>query len=159
VTSITVILEALRTVPEANMAEHWRHRHKRAREQRFLVYTWLKHQLLTPAQLPWPMTITLTRIAPRRLDDTAAVGTSLKHCQDGVADFLFACPGKGHYKDNDPRLTWHYAQRYGGVRRYAVEICFSAAAPALVPVSESGARSHQSLPRHASSRRHQADSC
>ena len=67
-TPITVILDNFRTVPEANMAEHWRHRHTRARYQRHLVYISLRHHLVSPQTLDWPLIITMTRVgapAPR----------------------------------------------------------------------------------------------
>jgi hypothetical protein len=123
---VTLVLEPLRTVPETNSREHWQKKHRRAKTQRSATYYWLRHVLLTPEALPMPLTITLTRISPRALDDMAATGASMKSIQDGIADFLFQCPGEGHKYDNDPRLTWHYAQRQGGVRQYAVEMTFAA---------------------------------
>ncbi len=66
------------------------------------------------------LVVTLTRVAPRALDDDGAV-TSLKACRDGVADAL------GLPNDRDPRVTWRYAQRRGKVREYAVEVRLEAA--------------------------------
>ena len=133
---VTVILAPLRTVPETNAREHWRKRHARAKRQRWDTYRWLRHLLPGPSWLPWPMTITLTRVSPGLLD-ADAVAASLKHVGDGVADYLFERPGEGHKFDNDPRLTWEYGQRKGGVRHYSVEIRFEARAePSQGEVSE-----------------------
>lgn len=60
------------------------------------------------------LTITLTRIAPNKLDPGNYQG-SFKHVQDGVADWL-------GIDDGDERLTWSYAQERGGAREYAVRI-------------------------------------
>lgn len=127
-TPITIVLDALRTVTESNSGGHWRTRHRRGKVQRELAYYALKHALVTPASLPLPLTITLTRIG-RRLMDNDNLISSMKHIIDGVTEFILDCPGEGHRYDNDPRLTWHYAQRKGGVRQYAVEIRFSARLP------------------------------
>lgn len=58
--------------------------------------------------------VTLTRIAPRALDDDGWQSAA-KPIRDGVADWLGV-------KDNDPRFTWNYAQRKGRVREYCVLI-------------------------------------
>jgi len=58
--------------------------------------------------------VRLTRIAPRRLDDDGWQAAA-KPIRDGIADWLGVV-------DNDPRFTWHYAQRRGRPREYAVEI-------------------------------------
>jgi hypothetical protein len=63
--------------------------------------------------------ITLTRIAPRKLDAHDGLRSALKPVVDGVADF-FGC------KDNDPRLEWRYEQRRGRIREYAVLITLEA---------------------------------
>ena len=126
---ITIVLEPLRTVTESNSGGHWRTRHTRGKKQRELAYYMLKHLLTTPACLPLPLTITLTRISPRSLDMDNSISAA-KHIIDGIVDFVLDCPGEGHKHDNDPRLTWRYQQRKGGVRRYAVEIRFEARAAA-----------------------------
>jgi hypothetical protein len=66
-----------------------------------------------------PLTITLTRVGPRRLDDDN-LQTAFKPFRDGVADALFGANQKSD--DSDPRFTWKYAQRKGRPREYAVEI-------------------------------------
>lgn len=119
---ITVTLP-LRTVSEANAHEHWRARQKRAKGQRGVTAMALRVRVhgrygdpMCPV-LEWeegPLVVTLTRIAPRVLDSDNAVG-ALKHVRDGVADALGV-------KDNDPRVTWSYAQERGKVREHGVRI-------------------------------------
>lgn len=119
----------MRTVSEANAHEHWRARQKRAKAQRWMVgmvlmpkwRAWLLECVdatpfvtLLGADIPFPMRVTLTRIAPRMLDSDNAVG-ALKHVRDGVAEVLGV-------DDGDPRVTWEYAQRRGKVGEYAVTV-------------------------------------
>jgi len=59
--------------------------------------------------------ITLTRIAPRRLDPGDNLNSSMKAVRDGIADAL-------GIDDGDARLTWKYAQRKGNPKEYAVEV-------------------------------------
>jgi hypothetical protein len=61
-----------------------------------------------------PCSITLTRIAPRRLDSDN-LARSLKAVRDGIADAIGV-------DDGDPRLEWRYAQEQGAVREYAVRV-------------------------------------
>jgi len=60
------------------------------------------------------VTVTLTRIAPRALDDDGWEAGA-KAARDGVADAL-------GIRDNDPRVEWRYAQERGAVREYAVRL-------------------------------------
>lgn len=114
----------IRTVSEANRHEHWRARQKRAKGQRdaaglFVLSesqrvlrkhsTWL---LMPHGATYWPLEVTLTRIAPRALDDDN-LASSQKHVRDGVADAL-------GIDDRDPRVTWSYAQERA--KGYAVRI-------------------------------------
>jgi hypothetical protein len=101
--SIIVVLP-LRLVSEANAHEHWCKRQQRAREQR----THTRSRLWVPArnllaEYAFPIVVTITRIAPRKLDSDNAVG-ACKHVRDGVADAL-------GINDNDPRVEWRYGQR------------------------------------------------
>ena len=61
-----------------------------------------------------PLTVVLTRIAPRDLD-TDNLASAFKATRDGVADWLGVDDGS---KD----LDWQYAQRRGGAGEYMVEI-------------------------------------
>lgn len=62
--------------------------------------------------------VTLTRIAPRKLDEHDGLRDAFKAIVDGVADSLGV-------KDNDPRVAWQYRQRSGKPREYAVQIDIS----------------------------------
>jgi hypothetical protein len=109
----------LRTISEANVSqrEHWAVKHKRHQWQRgqtrlILRAEWGK--LMTNWQTP--ALITLTRIAPRTLDEGDNLAMSMKSIRDGVADWMGT-------QDNDPLLTWKYAQERGTKpREYAVRI-------------------------------------
>ena len=116
--TMTVRLEHFSTVSESNTREHWTVKYRRARQQRNLVFRWLR--ATTPRQF-WqlPMHITLVRIAPRLLDDDNLCG-ALKAVRDGVADVLAGKYGAG--QDRHPDLTWGYQQRRGAVREYGVDI-------------------------------------
>ncbi len=108
----------LRTISEANASqrEHWASKHKRHKYQRGQTRLILRAEwgtLMTNWQTP--ATITLTRIAPRSLDDDNLI-SSMKHIRDSVADWMGT-------QDNDPLLTWKYAQERGTKpREYAVRI-------------------------------------
>lgn len=60
--------------------------------------------------------VTITRIAPRKLDEHDGLRTALKSVVDGIAD------GLGFKRDDDPRLVWQYKQERGRVREYAVGV-------------------------------------
>lgn len=100
----------IRTVSEANTRGHWSKRAKRAAEQRAVCH------MATRAGGPHPLPaiVTLTRIAPRELDDDNLRG-ALKAARDGVADAF-------GIDDRDPRVSWRYGQRRGSKGQYAVEI-------------------------------------
>lgn len=68
-----------------------------------------------------PVVITVTRVAPRPLDQHDGLGAALKPIVDGVADYLGV-------KDNDKRIAWKLEQRRGRVREYCVEISIASAA-------------------------------
>jgi hypothetical protein len=68
---------------------------------------------------PLPLTITLTRVSAGTLDGDN-LQHALKFCRDGVADWLALAYGKG--SDEQPGLTWAYAQAKGGRGEYAVEV-------------------------------------
>ena len=115
VNAITVTLP-LRTVSEANARGHWTKRAKRAKTQRSITWLALRVPLAeSPVRIRLRgAVVTLTRIAPRELDDDNLRG-SLKACRDGVADAL-------GINDRDPRVEWRYAQARGRVREYAVVV-------------------------------------
>ena len=119
----------LRIVSEANAHTHWRRRQKRAAEQRAMarlaiaprVAAW--REMLTCPVRPLAcfepqLVVTLTRIAPRELDDDNNVGAH-KHIRDGIADALGV-------NDRDKRITWRYGQQRGAPLQYAVRVVLEA---------------------------------
>jgi hypothetical protein len=63
--------------------------------------------------IPLPLVVTLTRVAPSNGLDGDNLQGSLKACRDGVADWLGV-------DDRDPRVTWLYEQRRG--KEWSVEV-------------------------------------
>ncbi|HXB28079.1 MAG TPA: hypothetical protein VNV25_25340 [Gemmatimonadaceae bacterium] len=61
-----------------------------------------------------PVRVTLTRVAPRQLDDDNNQG-ACKNVRDGIADALGV-------DDRTPLVIWVYEQRRGKPREYGVEI-------------------------------------
>lgn len=106
--SITVTLP-IRAVSITNMREHWARRSRRAKQQRMAALA------IPGLDASWlPCVVTLTRIAPRELDDDN-IRSACKSLRDGVADRL-------GIDDRDPRVRWEYGQERGGVREYAVRV-------------------------------------
>ncbi len=103
----------IETRSEANKHEFWRARQKRAKTQHMHVSGVLA---ATFGRAPKPpLGFVLRRVAPRQLDHSDNVNTSMKFPRDACA--------KGVGRDaRDPRIAWIYEQRNGGVREYAVEI-------------------------------------
>jgi hypothetical protein len=73
---------------------------------------------LYAGEVALPVVVTLTRIAPRRLDGDNCAG-GLKHWRDGIADWL-------GIDDADPRVSWRYEQERG---EYALRIRVQYATP------------------------------
>lgn len=102
----------IRTVSESNAHEHWRKRAKRAKEHRYTTALMCRANLAKPSI---PCRIRLTRIAPRKLDQGNYPG-SLKHVQDGVADWI------GIDDRHDHLVKYEYDQKRGQPREYAVMV-------------------------------------
>lgn len=107
-----VVTYAEKIESEANLRSHWRAKASRAKRQRLLAWAELR-TVERPAFLG-PVTISLTRIAPRELDDDNLAG-GFKATRDGVADWLGV-------DDGDKRLTWSYSQERGAPKTYQVRI-------------------------------------
>lgn len=90
----------------ANKREFWATRARRAKMHRIAA-------LAVPVH-PLPCVVTITRVAPRKLDDDNNV-SGCKNLRDGIADRLGV-------KDNDPRVQWKYAQARGKRKEYAVRV-------------------------------------
>lgn len=108
----------VRTVSEANAHEHWRNRQKRAKTHRLTAWAKTMNHSATDGPFEFPLVVTITRVAPRALDDDNLAG-SQKHVRDGIADAL-------GIDDRDPRVSWRYAQRRGEPKQYAVEVSIEA---------------------------------
>jgi hypothetical protein len=91
----------IRIQSEQNLREHWATRARRAKRQRRMVADALLAMGRHRAP-PLPVVVTLTRLAPRKLDDDNAVGGH-KHVRDQVAAWLGV-------DDADQRVEWRYAQ-------------------------------------------------
>lgn len=103
---VVVSLDGLPLPSRANLREHWAVRAKRDRTQRLIAASHLRHvlppgvraRLLRGGRLA----VTITRLAPRRLDDDN-LAAACKAVRDGIADALGV-------DDRDPRIVWRPAQ-------------------------------------------------
>lgn len=78
---------------------------------------WHTVGLLLGKPVPFPVVVTVTRVAPSGgLDPHDGLGAALKGVIDGIAD------GLGLKNDRDARVTWVLAQRRGAKGVYAVEV-------------------------------------
>lgn len=105
----------IHTVSEANQREHWAPKAKRVAHQRAIAR--LMTQQHASALPRYPLVVTLTRVAPRPLDSDDNLNGSMKAIRDGIADAM-------GIKDNDPRVSWRYAQEKGPPHWYAVRVDF-----------------------------------
>lgn len=96
----------LRIASVANLREHWAAKAKRTKAHRTAALAIKPH--------PLPCVVTLTRIAPRALDDDN-LRSAFKALRDGIADRLGIA-------DNDPRVEWRYAQERGKPKEYAARV-------------------------------------
>ncbi len=113
--TIEVEIPGLRVVSVANLREHWARKAKRTKAQRGAAAMVLRCASRPPAL---PVVVTLTRVAPRRLDDDN-LRSGFKAVRDGVADWL-GCD------DCDPGVEWRYEDVRGAVREYGVRITVEA---------------------------------
>lgn len=91
----------IKIVSEANGREHWRKVAARKRDQRLMAR--LVMQQYARPMSPASVRITLTRVAPRTLDDDN-LASGFKAVRDGISDWL-------GIDDGSPLLTWRYEQR------------------------------------------------
>ena len=106
---------------EANIREHWTKGYKRKKEQRWAIQSYLKISLKEPPSLP--VTVHLTRIAPRLLDSQDNLRSAFKGVIDTIADYLIPglAPGRA---DGDERIQWTFQQKKGKPKEYGLEIEF-----------------------------------
>lgn len=98
------IVVPLRTVSLTNQREHWAVRARRAAAERIAVGWSLQQSLARHSVMP-PFTVTLTRIAPRRVD-TGNLPACVKSPQDSLAAYF-------GIDDGDPQHEWVYRQEAG----------------------------------------------
>lgn len=93
----------VKTISEGNAREHWRKSHSRHTKQKNAVALALKD-----AALVLPVEVQLVRHGVRFLDSDN-LQFSFKWIRDSVADCLIPGLARGR-ADDDPRITWDYAQ-------------------------------------------------
>lgn len=100
----------VRLVSLLNAREHHMARARRAKTQRTAAHTIAREHVSELVDTPLSITVTITRIAPRELDDDNLAG-SAKHIRDGIADAL-------EIDDRDKRIQWRYEQaKFTGAAR------------------------------------------
>lgn len=106
--TIADVVVPVRLVSESNQREHWAAKHRRMVNQQFATYICLCGAIANVADrsVRKPLTVTLTRIGPRRMDGDNNVG-SFKHVQDSVAGFFGVDDG------DRKAVRWRYAQKIG----------------------------------------------
>jgi len=110
----------LKTVSEANSSEHWSKKAKRHRVQAFFVRMAF-HTLKSPISLP--CCVKMTRLGGRGLDAKDNLPMAFKYVADAIADQLI--PGlRPGMADDDPRITWEYAQEKAKKQGIRIEIIF-----------------------------------
>ncbi len=108
----------VRLVSVANLREHWSKRAKRAKQHR-VAARYCAINAKVGRWVSMPCVITITRIAPRRLDTDNNI-TGAKNVRDGIADALCI-------DDADPRVEWKYTQAKGKPKEYSCMVEIEAA--------------------------------
>lgn len=103
----------LRLQSEANQRDHWAKRHRRFKSQREIVAVEMLRVFERGKPRP-PLSVTLTRIAPRQMDSDNLAG-AFKAVRDHLADVIGV-------DDGSDKVSWHYRQRKGQPKEHAVEI-------------------------------------
>jgi hypothetical protein len=106
----------IKIVSESNISQHWSVKRKRHVAQKKWIQAFF---LRERPEVTFPCTVTLTRVAPRFLDDHDNLRVSLKWVVDEIAAQITGntVPGRA---DGDDRITWLYSQEKGSVREYAL---------------------------------------
>ncbi len=109
----------LRTKSEANCAEHWTVRQKRHKRQQAIVAIALKPVL---QQIRLPCKLTLTRLAPHKLDKHDNLPMSFKYIVDAICSVITGNFVAGQ-ADSDERIDISYDQIVS--KEYGIRIIFS----------------------------------
>ena len=104
----------MKIVSVANMRLHWAVKAKLTRDQRTRTRMSLAAVAQSSGLEMLPVTVVLTRVAPRKLDGDN-LQSGFKAVRDGVADWLGV-------DDGSDMIEWQYCQRSGGPNVYKVEI-------------------------------------
>lgn len=112
----------IQTISVANSGHGWHWYRSNKRTKREHDEAWLStHEATINVSRPFTscshVTVLLTRVAPRKLDDDN-LRTALKSIRDGVADAL-------GIDDGDDRITFNYDQGRRGRNEYAVIVDIS----------------------------------
>lgn len=113
----------VRIESEMNRREHHMARYRRFKQQRHDVWlSWLdvgrKRHMIPRAVLAGGanLTVTLTRIAPRKItDEHENLRSGFKAVVDEIAKLV-------GLDDGDPRIRWEYRQEKGAPKQYAVRV-------------------------------------
>lgn len=110
----------IQLVSVANLREHWATRAGRNKRHRIAAHRATAYELASiqswarPLDVSKPMTITITRIAPRKLDSDN-LASSAKAVRDGIAEAL-------GIDDGSELVTWLYAQTKRFPREYGCQV-------------------------------------
>ncbi len=98
-------IDSLRLGTGQNVREHWRAASRRKKREKESVWAHLRSAFgLVPPNLP--LTITVTRVGPRPLDNHDNLPASCKYVVDEIARWVAV-------DDRDPGYAWRYAQQHG----------------------------------------------
>lgn len=108
----------IRTVNPLNGSQGvWQAKARRRKQERYTTYLITGRHWTVFGWPKLPVTVLLTRIAPRAMD-TDGLAASFKSVRDGIADRL-------GIDDGSSKVKWEYAQRRGKPKEYAVEVQIS----------------------------------
>jgi hypothetical protein len=107
---VIVVTLPIKIVSEANLRQHWRKAAARKKLHRQTARLVLQ-QHARPMGETEQFTVTLTRVAPRKLDDDN-LASGFKAVRDGIADWL-------GIDDGSPRIRWQYAQHKSEAGHYS----------------------------------------
>lgn len=123
----------IKTVAESNSREHWHKKATRHSFQQMIIRSaWNTHK----PHITLPCTVTLTRLASRKLDAMDALPMAFKWISDEIAAQIFpekvveyktkrgkTVTNKGQC-DNDERITWRYAQEPSKIPAIRIQISY-----------------------------------
>ena len=98
----------IKIVSVLNEREHHMARYRRTKAHR-------KASFMVPKPRKLPCIITLTRIAPRKMDAHDNLRAGFKALVDGIAERIGV-------DDRDPRIEWRYKQERGEPKQYAARV-------------------------------------